>query len=381
MESPVMQDASETLEYPALELRQGDRNLYSFAVDAKELPQFATVSRIRRDSEAAVQGYQRPEVLSHIGSIRKYIESESPMIPNALVIAFDERVHFEPDPSANGHPYARQGRLIIPIADGTDDWDLPGWIVDGQQRAAAVREARVDRFPMFITAFITNDDSEQRAQFILVNSTKPLPQSLIYELLPTTDAQLPLHLERRKFPAYLLERLNHDLDSPLRGMIRTPTAPDGVIKDNSILRMVENSLTDGTLYPHRDPETGRGDVEPMLSILKNYWTAVAEVFEHAWGLPPRHSRLMHGVGITSLGFVMDAIADRHPEEAVVSREQFIEGLAVIEPVCAWTSGYWNFGEGVVRKWNELQNIQRDINIVTSYLLRTYRQTLRSKTVG
>jgi DGQHR domain-containing protein len=250
--------------------------------------------------------------------------------------------------------------------------------VDGQQRAAAVREARIDAFPMFITAFITNDTAEQRSQFILVNSTKPLPQSLIYELLPTTDERLPLRLERRKYPALLLDHLNHDTDSPLRGMIKTPTAPDGIVKDNSILRMLENSLTDGALYTHRDPETGRGDTEAMLAILKNYWTAVSKVFDGAWGLPPRSSRLMHGVGISSLGFVMDAITDRHPGESAVSFDQFVDGLLAVEPVCAWTSGYWNFGEGTVRKWNELQNLQRDINQVTSYLLQTYRRSVASR---
>ena len=43
-----------------------------------------------------MQGYQRPEALKHIASIRRYLESDDPMIPNALVIAFDERVKFEP---------------------------------------------------------------------------------------------------------------------------------------------------------------------------------------------------------------------------------------------------------------------------------------------
>ena len=37
-------------------------------------------------------------------------------------------------------------------------------------------------------------------------------------------------------------------------MIRTPTMPEGKIKDNSILKMLENSLSDGALYGFRDPE-------------------------------------------------------------------------------------------------------------------------------
>src|SRR3954447_11511543 len=85
------------LRLPAIEVRQGpNRTLYTFAVDGKQLPSFATVSRVHRDDNAEIQGYQRPEVLSHIASIRRYLESNDPMIPNALVIAFDKRVRFEP---------------------------------------------------------------------------------------------------------------------------------------------------------------------------------------------------------------------------------------------------------------------------------------------
>src|SRR5215468_7376223 len=98
------------LRLPALEVRQGDgRVLYTFAVDGKELPSFAAVSRIRRDGDAQVEGYQRPEVLSHIASIRRYLESEAPMIPNALVVAFDKRIQFEPLLSGPTVSYARPG--------------------------------------------------------------------------------------------------------------------------------------------------------------------------------------------------------------------------------------------------------------------------------
>jgi DGQHR domain-containing protein len=359
------------LRLPALELRQGTHTLYSFAVDGKTLPSFATVSRIHRNEEAEVQGYQRPQVLSHIASIRKYLESQNAMIPNALVIAFDSRVRFVPDPS-QVHTYSRAGTLVIPVDPSEDEGDHPGWIVDGQQRTAAIREARISEFPVFVTAFITDDAAEQRAQFILVNSTRPLPKSLIYELLPTTDSTLPINLETRRFPARLLERLNWDGDSPLEGLIATPTTPNGLIKDNSVLRMLENSLTDGALYRWRDPATGQGDIDSMLRFLKNYWEAVSRVFPDAWALPPRKSRLMHGVGILSMGFVMDAIGDRLFETPLPTPEQFAIDLLPLQPVCKWTSGYWTFGTNAIRKWNELQNTQRDIQVLTNHLLSQYR---------
>ena len=110
------------------------------------------------------------------------------MIPNALVIAFDKRVEFEPLPGVPYTDYARHGTIIIPISEDEADEDKPGWIVDGQQRSAAIRDARVDSFPICVTAFIAESDEEQRSQFILVNSAKPLPKGLIYELLPGQSA-------------------------------------------------------------------------------------------------------------------------------------------------------------------------------------------------
>src|SRR5580693_3856261 len=115
------------LRLPALEVRQGDGStLYSFAVDGKQLPFFATISRIHRDDDSEIQGYQRPAVLSHISAIRRYIESDSPMLPNALVIAFDKRVQFEPLSGLPQANYARHGTIIIPIGKEDADEDKPG---------------------------------------------------------------------------------------------------------------------------------------------------------------------------------------------------------------------------------------------------------------
>jgi hypothetical protein len=41
-------------------------------------------------------------VLSHISEIRDYLESDNPMIPNAIVVAFDRRVRFEPLADTSG---------------------------------------------------------------------------------------------------------------------------------------------------------------------------------------------------------------------------------------------------------------------------------------
>lgn len=362
------------LRVPTIEVRQGgDRLLYSFAIDGKLISSFATVSRIRREDGKGLSGYQRPEVLSHIAEIRNYLESESPMVPNAVVIAFDPRVRFEPSTEpAVSFPYTRVGSLVIPVDTDLATEDKPGFIVDGQQRLAAIRDAEIESFPICVTAFITSEVHEQTEQFILVNSTKPLPKGLIYELLPSTEAALPSMLQRRRFPAYLLDLLNHEENSPLKGRIQTPTTPLGNIKDNSILKMMENSLSDGVLYRFRYTPDGPGDVDSILTVLRNYWGAVRKVFDQAWELPPRRSRLVHGAGIISLGFLMDAIAERHRRMTIATESQFAADLEPLREVCRWTDGYWDFGPGCQRKWNEIQNTSRDIQLLSNYLLVQYK---------
>jgi DGQHR domain-containing protein len=361
------------LRLPALEVRQGDGStLYSFAVDGKQLQLFTTISRIHRDDDSEIQGYQRPAVLSHINAIRRYIESDAPMIPNALVIAFDKRVQFEPLDGAPSTAYARHGTLTIPASEDAPDEDKPGWLVDGQQRSAAIRDARVGSFPICVTAFIAGSDEEQRSQFILVNSAKPLPKGLIYELLPGTVGTLPVQLQLREFPSRLLYRLNFQINSPLYRLIQTPTNPAGKIKDNSVLKMLENSLSDGALHSFRNTQTGENDEDGMLAILKDFWRAVSHVFPEAWAKSPRQSRLVHGVGIASLGFLMDTIFDRYIRIRVPDESDFARDLSELVTVCRWTNGYWDFGPHAQRKWNELQNISRDIQLLTDYLLSEYK---------
>lgn len=362
----------EILALPALQLTQGNRKLYSFAVDGKLLPKFTSVSRIRVENGHEIAGYQRPEILAHIGEIRDYIESADPMLPTSIIVAFTPDVTFEPY-TTQTNAASVSGIIKIPFKSYQSNNKATGWIVDGQQRVAAIAKANLDNFPVFVTGFIAESEDDQRAQFILVNSPKPLPRDLIYELLPGTEAKMPALLQRRRFSSTLLQRLNHDENSPLFGMIRTPTNPKGIIKDNSILRMLENSLSDGALFQFRTPGTPRGDIEKMLRVLKPFWQATTDVFSDSWGLPPRHSRLMHGAGIVSVGLIMDAISETFENGEIPSYLDFYNGLQKISPFCHWTSGYWEFADQPPKKWNELQNISKDISTLAMYLLNQYYQ--------
>jgi hypothetical protein len=137
--------------------------------------------------------------------------------------------------------------------------------------------------------------------------------------------------------------------------------------------MIENSITDGALYAFRDPRTGEGDGAKMLEVLWNFWSAVAKTWPDAWELPPRKSRLTHGVGIVALGYVMDEITEVCSRGATgPSEDEYREHLAPLVEVCAWTRGQWDFGLREHRPWNELQVTPKDILKLADLLLRTYR---------
>src|SRR4051794_37864236 len=120
--------STEYLSLPALAIRQTPgRVLYSFAVDGKQLSKFAAVSRIKRDHAEEIAGYQRPESIAHIRTIRQYLETADAMLPNALVVAFDSRVRFEPDKGASDED-VRSGRLIVPVDASLAEDQKPGWI-------------------------------------------------------------------------------------------------------------------------------------------------------------------------------------------------------------------------------------------------------------
>lgn len=358
------------MEIPAFEVTQSKgKKIYLFSVDAKKIPGMASVSRVKRHADARLVGYQRPEVAKHIAGIREYLESDSPMMPNGIVVCFDSRVKFRAIKNAPANSkHQRLGMLHVPVvADGEKK---PGLIVDGQQRTAAVREAKIGPFPLAISAFITDDLKEQTEQFILVNSAKPLPKGLLNELSPYTEAVLPSGLHKRRSAARLLEKLNHDPDSPLHKMIRTPTSPTGVIRDNSMLRMLDASLSDGALRSYEGRGGNRGQAT-MVSMLKRFWAAVAETWPDAWGESPRRSRLMHGAGIIAVGNLMDHIVAKYPrKEQVPAQEYFAKRLAQVAPACAWQSGVWEFSDGD-RPWNGFQNTNQDVERLREFLQRAF----------
>jgi DGQHR domain-containing protein len=346
------------LTFLAVRARQNPSSaVLSFAASASDVLRFAAIERVARDAEGHLSGFQRPQIAAHIREIRDYLETPEAVLPNPIVVAFTSGVTVE----EVGESLCR---VSIDVSDGP-----PGLVVDGQQRLSALSQVEGKEFEVFVSVLVCRDDSELRRQFVLINNTRPLPKTLIYELLPTVDGGLPKRLADRSIAADLTARLNNDPGSSLRGQIHQHTNPDGLLSDIAVQRVIMNSLSDGALRL----TTRRQGLDRCLNLVSEFYAAVQYVFSSEWkDHTPRTSRLVHGAGIVAMGYVMEELHRRGAD----SSDDFRRGLGCLVGRTAWTVGEWNFGGSDCRHWKAIQNTSRDIVILAQYLVGIVRAHAR-----
>lgn len=350
------------LRFPAIRAHQSDKHVVvSFPAGAQQLEQIASIERVSRNARGALSGFQRPQIAGHIREIKDYLSKPDAILPNPIVIAFTDGVEIE------GQKPDGRCIVVVDVSDGP-----PGLVVDGQQRLSALLQLEERDFQVFVSAVVCSDEAELRRQFVLINNTRPLPKSLIYELLPTVDG-LPARLADRSLAAELAARLNYEATSSLKGLVHQHTNPTGIISDTAIQRVIANSATDGVLRGLVKRKSGKN---AAVELLSNYYLAVQRVFESDWkDHTPKTSRLLGGPGIISMGFVMEELAQTAEAR---SAEEFAEGLQCLVRKTAWTSGTWDFGGGDKRKWNVIQNVNRDIMTLTHHLVSIIRADQRKR---
>ncbi len=337
---------------PVLDLAQSDVTpVVTFRATAETIASIARIERANRDGAGRLTGFQRPQIQGHIAEIQDYLDCDAdPILPNAIVLGFA------------GGAEVVDGRLVVDASDGP-----PGWIVDGQQRFTAATRAQRRNFPLLVSAFLCSSRAELHKQFILINSTRPLPRDLIYEIMPGVEG-LPPRLSDRAAAALLVEALNYREGSPLRGLVKQHTNRAGVIKDTVMQRVLMSSLSDGAL------STSRDDTAHLLTqgyaLVANFFSAVRRVFADDWeGHTPKTSRLVHGAGLVAMGYVMDAIVFDHSARTV---DDFASRLGPLKGRTAFTRGEWEFSDQR-RLWNTIQNTGADYHLLSTHLVNLVRR--------
>lgn len=348
-----------TYRFKAVRARQAaGHDVFVFAALPKEVLEFSEIERVGRKDDGQLKGFQRHQIASHIKEIRDYLVRDDALLPNAVIIAF-----------IDGVKVTQKSGGVVDVEIDTSN-GKPGFVVDGQQRLTALSGISKPGFEVFVSALVCKDYNELRQQFVLINNTRPLPKTLIYELLPTVDG-LPERFTSRKFSARIVDLLNFTRESALYGEVKQHTNPKGVISDTAMQKLIMNSASDGAIrdllqYEDRDHQA--------YSLVNEFFLAVEAVYGPEWtGMSPRLSRLRHGAGIVAMGFVMDLL---YAAEGAITQHQFERGLRLLKPHTAWTSGQWTLDEFDHRPWNGIQNTPSDIDLLTRYLVSSLKRALR-----
>lgn len=356
--------ATKKIRFDALLAQQGsDVKVAMIRATAAQIHEIALIDRLGRDESGASVGFQRPQVAKHINEIRDYLERTDAVLPNALVLAFV------------GHARVldrRGNHAVLEIEVGKTP---PGFVVDGQQRLSALTLTGREDFEVFASCLLCEDLSELRRQFILINNTKPLAKSHIYELVPSVN-QLPERYDSRHLATQLIERLNFSGGSTLHRQIKMQTHPKGVLRDTALHKAIINSESAGAIQVLMNDSDGIDKVETLLS---NFFGAVQTVFPDDWrGHKPATSRLIHGAGVIAMGFVMDEIFAREHD---ISIKSFVDGLQPLVGRTAWTKGRWHFADDEVVPWDHIEHTPRQVMQLSTHLVSLLRQTQRKQGPG
>ena len=345
--------------FKAIRARQADEHeVFSFAATPEQVLGFSEIERVGRNDEGDLKGFQRHQVAAHIKEIRDYLSREDALLPNAVIVAFIDGVKVKD-----------AGHGVVNVEINTKH-NKPGFVVDGQQRLTALAGINKPGFQVFVSALVCKDYNELRQQFVLINNTRPLPKTLIYELLPTVEG-LPERFSSRKFSARIVDRLNFKRGGALHGEIKQHTNPKGVLSDMAMQKIVMNSASDGAI---REFIKFDDYEEQSVNLINEFFEAVKKVFGSEWtGMNPKTSRLRHGAGLVAMGFVMELL---YSGEGATTRTAFEKGLLLLREHTAWTSWQWKFSEEDVRPWNGIQNTSADIDLLANYLVRCLKKSLR-----
>lgn len=341
-----MKPVATEIKVNALQFAQGEFAVYAFALPGSDLTSVADLSRVSRDDQQRLLGFQRPEIQQHVRQITTYLDSGPGLFPNAIILALGGEVKFKQSrgpQQAGAVPGVRAGYLSLPLFP---EGRRIAWIVDGQQRSLALTQSKRSDLLVPVIAFASASLQIRREQFILVNRAKPLAQRFVNELLPETeDTNLPTALNINRIPSRLCDELNSDPASPFFGRIQRPSgrskAPDG-ITDSPVIDMIKQRVNSpsAALAHLRGLGAEPADAQAIYRILRAYWNAVRTVFPEAWAQGPRASRLTHAVGIFALGSLLDRIGSRVDLAADDLEQAFVRELQRIAAQCAWTSGTW-----------------------------------------
>jgi DGQHR domain-containing protein len=380
-----------TLKIQVIKKIVNDVPVYCGWVEGKKVRDIAKIVHITREGKY-INGYQRSELPKHIESIKDYIESPKSAILANLVIGFNKSVIFTP--IEEGSEF---GHLEVPYYPEMPSCELPGAIVDGQQRSGGVKNSFHESYPLPVSIFISEDENDYIQQFLILNLGKPLTSVQLNALALNSDIYKPPALAIKAFPLSICQELgfgdNANGTPPLKGLIKSNGYPQGFIAESSITEFITNveRMVLKAMNVRVHQELTKENKKMFVRILNNFWIAVTTVFEHEWAKISKSMKdtyIIHGTSIFGFSFLCRHMLRVYLEDKPANTTNippisfFEKELNQIKHLCHFSRGVWSFGLErsdeedapdikFYRRWNDFQNTTSEKQLFAGNILKIY----------
>jgi DGQHR domain-containing protein len=388
----VREEENGSLERAAIMVRQPgvrtNREMYLFTLPAHDLLPIAYVFRRSYRPEFA---YQRMIREKRVRSIGAFLESGAALIPNAILIAFDEEVADEVRFSPNtDNPIC--GILTLPKKY------CSAWIVDGQHRLYGFTRtkfckppddspAQKEKFELVVVGLKNLGREDQAKSFIDINDNQERIDATLLCDLTTLTGDLKHHLT---WPSLLVKELNSR--EPWKDRIRIleiekdrPISLAGFAKfalANELLKLQKDKETGNRVYTGPLFAYARFDIERSLvdqknskslhaqvGLLARYFAAIRQHIEQkrpgAWDQPGKYG-LTKTVAVNALLLVLNQILKSNRKRTILKNlDKYMAPVASLSFTSSMIAGYgtgWQAFRGLANRTIDVLNQHNKIQL-------------------
>ncbi len=245
-------------------------------------------------------------------------------------------------------------------------------IVDGQQRTAALSLVNLDEIPVVPLSvnLVIGNAEEAKDVFRIANNSRPIKTDFKLALLATMADPVGFLPDDRVPALALRDVVITDKRSPFFGIVKYPglESRDLPIAYNTLFKAVE--LFSDSDLPGTEEPAG------LAAVFTRVYSSVKSNFPDDWGLSPKESKLMAGVGLRSLnGIVKEQLKLIVGDSEAITAEHwtaFDEFLAALAGKVSWSAAGLTSGATEERAKffafiSDKQNTSADIAKVTKRL--------------
>lgn len=231
---------------------------YTFIMSGKELN---SLSYVDHRSINNSEGIQRGLSLQRCNKIGEFIQKPGSIFANNVIINFNKEIKFKPSDFDSS-----VGNLYIPKEKNI------AWIIDGQHRLRGFDYSKDKDLKIIVTAFVNIPKPAQAELFRTINKEqKGINPSLSYDLIGLIK-QKESDIEVRIYK--IVQALYNDEDSPWKGQIKMLGVGQGLITQANFF---------SKLKPLMRRDFNNLNEKKVISILKNYFSAIKNVYADIWG--------------------------------------------------------------------------------------------------